>query len=392
MRKITANYLFPASAKPIKKGVLIIDDNGKILGIDSRENHDESSLEIYKGAIVPGFVNTHCHLELSHMKGVAPTGTGLLPFLKTVVSQREVSEAKIMKAIEKGDQEMYDGGIVACGDISNKLDTVATKSKSAIKYYTFVEMFDFMQDDADFFYQGYKAVYDGQSEGNGNEKSASPHAPYTVSKTLFKKINALNTERKTVSIHNQETTHEDNLFLHKKGDFLEFYKMFNFSLKDFKKTGKTSIHYALENMDPKHRTLFVHNPLTSPEDLKTAMEWNPRNTFWATCPNANLYIENQLPNYQNFIDADAQVTIGTDSLTSNWQLSVLEEMKTIARFQSYVGLETLVKWATLNGAKALGFDKDLGSFDVGKTPGVNLIKNIGRGMTLKENSKVQRLV
>jgi len=377
MRKITADYLFPASAKPIKKGVLIIDDNGKILGIDSRENHDESSLEIYKGAIVPGFVNTHCHLELSHMKGVAPTGTGLLPFLKTVVSQREVSEAKIIKAIEKGDQEMYDGGIVACGDISNKLDTVATKSKSAIKYYTFVEMFDFMQDDADFFYQGYKAVYDGQSEGNGNEKSASPHAPYTVSKTLFKKINALNTERKTVSIHNQETTHEDNLFLHKKGDFLEFYKMFNFSLKDFKKTGKTSIHYALENMDPKHRTLFVHNPLTSPEDLKTAMEWNPRNTFWATCPNANLYIENQLPNYQNFIDADAQVTIGTDSLTSNWQLSVLEEMKTIARFQSYVGLETLVKWATLNGAKALGFDKDLGSFDVGKTPGVNESTAVG---------------
>ena len=392
MRKITADYLFPVSAAPIKNGVLIINDNGKILGIDSRENHSDADLEIHKGAIVPGFINTHCHLELSHMKGVAPTGTGLLPFLKTVVSQREVSEAKIQKAIEKGDKEMYDGGIVAVGDISNKLDTAATKSKSPIRYYTFVEFFDFMQDDADFFYQGYKAVYDGQSEGNGNEKSASPHAPYTVSKTLFKKINALNTERKTVSIHNQETVHEDNLFLKKKGDFLEFYKMFNFSLKDFKKTGKTSIHYALENMDPTHRTLFVHNPLTSPEDLKIAIAWNPENTFWATCPNANLYIENQLPNYQVFLDANATVTIGTDSLTSNWQLSVLEEMKTIARFQSYVDFETLVKWATLNGAKALGFEKDLGSFDVGKTPGVNLIKNLGRGLTLKENSRVKRLV
>ena len=392
MRKISADYIFPVSKKPIQNGVVVLDDNGKILSVDSREEHDESSLEIYKGVIIPGLINTHCHLELSHMKGVAPTGTGLLPFLNTVVSYRDVKEEAIQKAIEKGDKEMYDGGIVAVGDISNKIDTAATKSKSPIRYYTFVEMFDFMQDDADFFYQGYKAVYDEQSADGGNRKSAVPHAPYTVSKTLFKKINALNKKKCTVSIHNQETQHENDLFLKKKGGFLDFYKMFNFSLKKFKKTGKTSIHYALENMDPKHRTLFVHNPLTSPEDLKTAMEWNPKNTYWATCPNANLYIENQLPNYQMFIDAKANVTIGTDSLTSNWQLSILEEMKTIARFQSYVDFETLVKWATLNGAKALGFEKDLGSLAVGKTPGINLIKNMGKGFVLKGNSSIKRLV
>ncbi len=392
MRKITADYIFPVSSKPIKEGVVTVDDDGKILSVDTRENHKTKDLEIHKGVLVPGFINTHCHLELSHMKGVAPTGTGLLPFLKTVVSFRDVKETQIMKAIERADKEMYDNGIVAVGDISNKLDTKVTKEKSAIRYYTFVEMFDFMQDGADFFYQGYKEVYDGQSDKGGNKKSAVPHAPYTVSKTLFKKINALNKKRGTVSIHNQETRHENNLFLKKKGDFLEFYKMFNFSLKGFKKTGKTSIHYALENMDPTHRTIFVHNPLTSPEDLQAAMAWNPKNTYWTTCPNANLYIENQLPYYQTFLDAGATVTIGTDSLTSNWQLSVLDEMKTIAKYQSYVDFETLLKWATFNGAKALGFERDLGSLKKGKTPGVNLIKNLGKGWVLKANSSVKRLV
>ena len=391
MRKISADYVFPVTSKPIKEGVLTIDDDGKIISIDTRENHENSAIEIYKGAIVPGLINTHCHLELSHMKGVAPTGTGLLPFLKTVVSHRDVKETTIMKAIEKADKEMYENGIVAVGDISNKLDTKATKEKSPIKYYTFVEMFDFMQDEMDFFFQQYKEVYEGQSDKNGNKKSAVPHAPYTVSKTLFQKINALNKKRGTVSIHNQETRHENDLFLKKKGDFLEFYKMFNFPLNKFKKTGKTSIHYALENMDPTHRTLFVHNPLTSTEDLKTAMEWNPKNTYWATCPNANLYIENQLPNYQTFLDAGATVTIGTDSLTSNWQLSVLEEMKTIAKYQSYVDFETLLKWATLNGAKALGFERELGSLKVGKKPGINLIKNLGKDWMLKGNSTIKRL-
>ncbi|MEY4906115.1 MAG: hypothetical protein RLZZ292_3930, partial [Bacteroidota bacterium] len=113
---------------------------------------------------------------------------------------------------------------------------------------------------------------------------------------------------------------------------------------------------------------------------------------WATCANANLYIENRLPNYQLFLDADARMTIGTDSLTSNWQLSVLEELKTIQRFQSYVPTETLLRWATLHGAQALGFDQDLGSLEIGKTPGVNLLKNLGKNNTIEAKTIVKRLV
>lgn len=73
-------------------------------------------------------------------------------------------------------------------------------------------------------------------------------------------------------------------------------------------------------------------------------------------------------------DTNAKVTLGTDSLTSNWQLSILEEMKAIARFQSFVPFETLLRWATLNGAEALGFDDTLGSLEVGETPGLVLLQ------------------
>jgi cytosine/adenosine deaminase-related metal-dependent hydrolase len=98
--------------------------------------------------------------------------------------------------------------------------------------------------------------------------------------------------------------------------------------------------------------------------------------FWATCPNANLYIENRLPEYRRFTEARAQVCIGTDSLTSNWQLNILEEMKTILRYQSYLDFETVLQWATINGAKALGFDNELGSIEAGKTPGLVWIQNM----------------
>lgn len=392
MRKISADLIFPVAESPITDGVIVVNDNGTILSVDAMDQHDPGSVEKYEGVIVPGFINTHCHLELSHMKGMAPTGTGLLPFLKTVVNFRDFPEAEILDAIDKGDQYMYDQGIVAVGDISNKLDTAARKEQSEIRYHTFVEMFDFLQDAAAATtHQQYEPVFAGQSDGKGNRKSYVPHAPYTVSRELFRMIRELNEGKDlTISIHNQETPHEDNLFLTKKGDFLDFYEYFNISLDGFSPSGKTAIHYALENMDPTHRTLFVHNTMTRPEDIQAAHAWSDK-VYWATCANANLYIENRLPNYQIFLDNDARMTIGTDSLTSNWQLSVLEEMKTIARFQSYVPFETLIRWATLNGAEALGFADELGSIEKGKRPGLNLL-NLDSELKLVAESKVEKLV
>lgn len=393
MRKISADYIFPITSAPIKEGVITIDEKGKITAIDKRENHKGSELEIYKGVIVPGFVNTHCHLELSHMKGVAPTGTGLIPFITTVVQQRNFPQEKIDAAIAKADKEMWDGGIVAVGDISNQTDTAAVKSKSPIRYYTFVEMFDFLNDDmAQKTFDGYWKVYEEQSEEGKNKKSAVPHAPYTVSKKLFGLVNEANNKKRgkqTISIHNQEMEHEDNLFLKKKGGLVDFYKSFGIPLRHFKATKTTSIHYAMKYMDPKQRTLFVHNTMTTSEDIQAAQKWS-KNVYWATCANANLYIENRLPDYRQFMENKAVMTIGTDSLTSNWQLSVLEEMRTILRFKSYLDFPTVLRWATLNGAKALGFDRDLGSLKVGKTPGLNLL-NLGKDFTLKNSTRVKRL-
>lgn len=391
MHKYSADILFPVTAPPIPNGVVVTDEMGKILAVESREQHDPASLDIRRGAIVPGFVNTHCHLELSHMKGKVDTGTGLLPFLKSVVQFRNVPEEEIQDAIRLADADMYAAGIVAVGDISNKLDTAAVKDQSRIKYYTFVEMFDFLQDSrAEQTFNQYLPVWEGQSATHGNRKSAVPHAPYTVSKELFRRIATLNSDDATVSIHNQETPHEDELFRSKTGGFQEFYEMFQIPLTEFEATGRNSIHYALENLNPKQRNLFVHNTMCSPDDIQAAQNWS-NNAFWATCPNANLYIENRLPNYRFFLDAGAQMTIGTDSLTSNWQLSVLEEMKTIARFQSYVSFETLLQWATLNGARALGFEADLGSIEVGKTPGINLL-DIGGDLKLQASTSVMRLI
>jgi cytosine/adenosine deaminase-related metal-dependent hydrolase len=220
----------------------------------------------------------------------------------------------------------------------------------------------------------------------------TPHAPYSVSPALFAAINNMNGSRGgTVSIHNQETPPENQLFLEKKGDFINFYGGFGVSLDQFEATGQTSIYYALQYLNPYQRTLFVHNTLTTREEVEAAGEWSQQ-VYWATCPNANLYIENRLPDYSAFIATNARMTIGTDSLTSNWQLSILAEMKTIARYQSYVPFETILRWATQNGAEALGFDDTLGSIQPGKRPGILLLTGMDEQLKLQEGAEVRRII
>ncbi len=393
MRKITADRIYPVVTEPLEDAVIIADADGTIRAIERRSEHDPASLERYEGVLVPGFINTHCHLELSHMKGVVDTGTGLIPFITAVVTKRNFPPEAIAEAIERAEEEMWRAGIVAVGDISNTTDTFAVKARGRLRYYTFVELFDFLQDaGADKAMSDWAPVFAAAPAHGGHQKALVPHAPYSVSPTLFGKISAANAgQHLTISIHNQETPDENALFLTGTGGFYDFYGRFGIDLSAFRPTGQTSIHYALQHLDPQQRTLFVHNTLTTADDIRAAHAWSA-NVFWATCPNANLYIENRLPNYRYFLETGARLTIGTDSLTSNWQLSVLEEMKTIARYQSYVPFDTLLRWATLNGAQALGFDDTLGSFEVGKKPGLLLLKGLTPEGRLGPAASVQRLL
>jgi cytosine/adenosine deaminase-related metal-dependent hydrolase len=374
MQKFQADWVYPVSNDPIKNGIVVTEDDGSIREVISADAYSVDDIQVLHGTIVPGFVNTHCHLELSHMKGLMDTGTGLISFINDVVRKRNAADEIIAQAIRDAEDEMVRNGIVAVGDISNVMDTFTQKQLGRLRYYTFVEMFDFLQDkDAQSWFDQYFKVFESLEVPEGHRKSCVPHAPYSVSNSLFKLINAQNRGmRQTVSIHNQEMESENALFMRKSGGLPAFYEGFNISLGEFISTGRSSIYYALQNMDHTHRTLFVHNILTTAEEIRDAHTWSA-NVYWATCPNANLFIENRLPDYRAFIRHNARLTLGTDSLASNWQLSILEEMKTITRYQSYVSFEAMLQWATLNGAEALGFDDMLGSIESGKKPGLNLL-------------------
>ncbi len=393
-RNITADFIHTGNSGFVSNHLIVVDSSGTILEFRKASPEELDACEYYPGILLPGFVNAHCHLELSHLRNEFSSGTRLIPFLKSVVQHRESPVELIQESIQNADREMLLEGIVAVGDISNKTDTFEVKRKSSIQYKTFIEAFDFLQDEkAGYFFEQYKKVYEALGNLPG---TMVPHAPYSVSKSLFKRINELNAGSPgVISIHNQESTDEDLLFRYKEGGYPGFWESFGFPMDQFEITGKDSIYYTMEHLDPKHPLLLVHNTCTTAQQVSDAIQWNP-NVFFVSCPNANLFIENRMPDYSSLISAGATICIGTDSLSSNWRLSILNEIKTILQYNSWLKLGELLKWATFNGAKALQMDSALGSIESGKRPGINWIQNVrgneNIGIVLSGNAAVKRLI
>ena len=375
MRYLTSDIVYTSVSSPIKQGVLVVDDEGTIQDVLNQSDLASQNLEYFPGALCPGFINTHCHLELSHLKNKIEKRTGLSQFILEIVSQRDAPVKDVFDSINKADQMMYDNGIVAVADISNTYLSFSCKENSPIHYHTFIEIFGSKPENAhSLFSQGLELKKRAQ-----HPCSLTPHATYSVSDTLFKILKEQN-KGQIVSIHNQETQSEDEMFINASGTLLEGLPSFH----HFKASGQSALKSTLPKL-PIAPILLVHNTFTKREDIFWAHSQRS-NIFWATCPKANLFIENALPTYSDFVESEAKMTIGTDSLASNDSLSILEEMKVI---NSHVPLPLLIQWACKNGAEFLGLEK-LGSFQKGKRPGVNHLIGLENNQ-LTPNSQVRRI-
>lgn len=371
LKYFSANWVFPVSANPIKNGTVAVHPNGEIEEILTEEQTLKLDVAItkYEGVIVPGFINTHCHLELSHLLGSIPEHTGLVKFVQSIIKSRQSDELEVKLAMEKADEQMLKHGIVAVGDISNQISSKTIKENSKLYYHTFVEVMGFDPERANAIMAYANGIKD---EFTPLAATVVPHAPYSVSPALFSLINeAAEQENAFISIHNQETTNENTFFENKTGGFLELYKFLGLDISFFQASGKTSLQTWLPHVK-KQKTLLVHNTVSTKPDIDFAKHKHNK-LYWCLCPKANLYIENTLPNVDLLIKENVKITLGTDSLASNNQLNILSEMKTLQEYKQ-VAFEKLLQWATLNGAEFLEVDQQFGTIDKGKKPGLNLIQ------------------
>ena len=368
--------------------IIVTKEDGTIEDIINKEDAGEDIQQL-NGLLTPGFVNAHCHLELSHLKNAIPAHTGLQEFVKQIVALRKVDDHVIADAIEKAEDEMFQNGIVAVGDICNTLDTLEQKLKHRIAYYSFVELYDLDPTRAqDKIITGLDIQNTFQE--NCIRASLVPHAPYSVSFNLWKLLTE-HFESHTITMHNQETKDENDFFQTKTGSFLGMYERTKVSLDFFEATGLTSVQSVLPYFKKAHRSILVHNSFTSVEDIQAVKKEMP-NSFWCICANANQYIEQAMPPIELLRSQKVKIVMGTDSYASNWSLNMLDEIKTIQKHLPQIPLEELLGWSTINGAKALQMDKGLGSFEKGKKPGIVLIEGLSNENKVIESTISRRIL
>jgi aminodeoxyfutalosine deaminase len=372
-RKIKGNNIFDGYQFVGENKVLITQADGTIEAIID-ENKAGEDVQYVDGIICPGFVNAHCHIELSHLKNKIPQQTGLVDFILNILKLRGADEEIKQDAMRLAEEELYNSGTVAVGDICNTTDSIFLKKDSKLHWHNFIEVSGFNEDFANKRFDDIKEIQQQFNNVTFNNV-ITPHAPYSVSSKLFQLINEV-THNQILSIHNQEAPTENEFIQNKTGDFLRLYENLGIDISSFTPTNKSSLQSWLPQLHHAQKIISVHNSFTNEEDIVFAKQFSStQEMYYCLCPNANLYIENTLPPIDMLIKNNCQIVLGTDSYASNTQLNIFEEIRTIQKNFPHISLENILQWATVNGVKALGLDNKLGSFEKGKKAGVVLINN-----------------
>ena len=381
------DYLFKGDGSLIKNGFIGIDKKGTICEIGVTNDSIRNKGKYLEGGISPAFINVHCHLELSHLKDKVERKTGLVGFIKKLQSIRDADKSNVVKSMHDADKAMWEEGIAGVGDISNSEISFEVKANSKLSYVTFIELFGFDSKKAEsIFEKGLNILH--KAKINSLKAQIVPHSPYSISEQLMKLIFSSSIEA-TVSIHNQETASENEMYTEAKGHLFEMLNDFHIDTSTFAAKGKSSLLSYLELVPKETPLLLIHNTFSSENDIKVSTKKHPT-IFWGLCPKANLYIENRLPRIDLFYNKNLKCTIGTDSLASNNKLSILDELKVIQENFQHIPLTKLTEWACKNGADALQLD-NLGVIKEGKTPGLIHLNNLSMDGNLKRETSVKRI-
>ena len=391
MKWFSAQYIVTNSGPPLKRAIITAGDDGTIINIEDTPGdlQEKHPVDFYNGIIIPGFVNCHCHLELSHLKEAISPGTGLTGFIEQVRQSRATDKVNIIRAAKNADLDMYAAGVNLCADICNTSLTFNLKKESRISYLNLLEVFGIDPSKAVLRMAEIITISE-IAVGMNLPFALVPHSVYSLSLTLFRLLRETNNENRVTSIHFMESAGEEDLVEKHSGPLMTSYLQSGLISSEIE-TVKSHTDAILNEITRNGNLILVHNTFAGLTTIRKAKMRG--NLFWCLCPNSNTYIENKLPPVDLLINEGCNMVIGTDSLASNKKLEILEELKTLQVHFPSLSIEELVSWATINGAKALGQQKQFGSIETGKRPGLLLLQNVDlQNMKLLPESSVTRLI
>lgn len=393
IKRITASTVYVGEGfEPMRNGFVEYDDSdGTIVCVGQCPEGEH----VDDGALVPGFVNAHCHVELSHLHRKFVKGTGMAGFIDQINALRDwAGRDRKQELVKEWMDLMWRRGVSAMADISNDDSSFDIKAVHSLYTRTFLEVFGSEPEMCDGVMKEVKDL-NAVADAAGIDAAPTPHSCYTMSPQLLSASAAAGLAKGWLSYHSQESLEEEDLIRYGSGAMYENRKRSGMSTPPV--TGGSSLEYFVGRLAEAApapydaHILLVHNVCLSQNDIDAARKVM-NNVWWAICPLSNIFIHNALPPVPLMRANGLDIVIGTDSLSSNDDLDMVKEMLCIHENFPEVPMSEILSWACINGARFLSKDDILGSISSGKRPGIVRISNIGADGHLTADSVSERII
>jgi 5-methylthioadenosine/S-adenosylhomocysteine deaminase len=362
MLRIRAGVVFPVTAPPIEDGAVLIGPDGRITAVGPHARvpapHNAEALDLRDAILTPGLVNVHTHLELTHLAGK----NGEQDFVKWIQRVRELKDAtppeEFQAAAERGLRECWSRGVTCIAETGSTGAAMQALVRFGGRGIVFQEVFGPApaQVATSMTELEQQVLRLRRLATSQRRVGVSPHAPYTVSEPLFRRVaHFARQEGLPIAVHVAESQEETELIRYGAGPFAEALRSRNIVVEPHH---CSPVEYLLQLGVLRPGTLAIHCVQLDAADIHLL---KASRVAVAHCPRSNRAHAHGSAPISALREAGVPVGIGTDSLVSVPDLDVWAEARV-----SWLGAEESLRTLTLEGARALNWEREIGSLEVGK--------------------------
>ena len=365
--KYAAQWIVPVADDPIQGGWVSVD-GGRIGATGHGPAAD--AVDLGPAVILPALVTAHTHLELSYLRGVVPPAQHFLDWIRPLMAARrefpDASDERILDAARRAIVEARASGTGLFGDVSNTLVTVPLLREAGVPAQVFYELLGFNDTDVmGRVWQARTKIAEHRGSDAAVRVALAPHAPYSVSPELFQAIRSdIDGDSDHVStVHLGESEEELEFVRRGEGPWRDLLDEIGTWNEAWEPHGGSPVEYLADLGFLDSRVLAVHGVQFTGDDLARLRSLG---TTIVSCPRSNLHVGVGSPPLEAFYAMGVAVAFGTDSLASVDTLNLFDELAEARRIAPRGPAAHLIESATLCGAQALGFGRELGSIEPGK--------------------------
>jgi cytosine/adenosine deaminase-related metal-dependent hydrolase len=356
MKVYKAEYLLHPDGEFRDDMVLMCPDQGPAIPVAANSVSPEVPVTLLSGYLIPGLVNVHTHLELSGYKGLIPRNTGLAGFIIALQKLRRGNHHEEAESIRAAIQEMCSDGIVAAGDIDNSGKWMSQKEGSSLLFHHFFERFGISAASVPSIMENATELVESFLPSFRPRISITPHAPYSCSSALVKTcFESPFNFQKPLSVHMLESQEELDFMQSVSGPLAEMIRSFGIDMAETDILSGDSLEHVLPLREHSGPLILVHNTLLNNHEQMTKLGRFKDKIFLCLCLRANDYIEGRVPDVELLMNEGFNLCLGTDSLASNSSLRITDEMNFIIKKFPGIPVQELIRWASINGMRALNF-------------------------------------